>query len=128
MRRIHEESIRHIKGQILAAYERYQSWSLLQEIPNMPFVTLVKKREELKIVSYNKLYDILKQYQNEVNEIRGERLACTANPLALVAQQQPVYYPQPNPTHYTQSASTRSQDATRNKEKAIANSPPSTYE
>ncbi|GJY34064.1 hypothetical protein Tco_0418533 [Tanacetum coccineum] len=47
------------------------------------FVTLVKQREELKTVSYHKLYDILKQHQSEVNEIRAERLARTANPLAL---------------------------------------------
>ncbi|GJW94402.1 hypothetical protein Tco_0174074 [Tanacetum coccineum] len=40
-----------------------------------------------RTVSYHKLYDILKQHQNEVNEIRTERLARTANPLALVAQQ-----------------------------------------
>nr|GEU53881.1 hypothetical protein [Tanacetum cinerariifolium] len=39
------------------------------------FVTLVKQRQELKTVSYHKLYDILKQHQNEVNEIRAERLA-----------------------------------------------------
>nr|GFB13185.1 hypothetical protein [Tanacetum cinerariifolium] len=45
--------------------------------------------QELKTVSYHKLYDILKQYQNEVNEIRAERIARTSNPLALVAQQQP---------------------------------------
>ncbi|GKC92122.1 hypothetical protein Tco_1157564, partial [Tanacetum coccineum] len=51
------------------------------------FVTLVKQSQELKTVSYHKLYDILKQHQNEVNEIRAERLARTANPLALVAQQ-----------------------------------------
>ncbi|GKC88414.1 retrovirus-related pol polyprotein from transposon TNT 1-94, partial [Tanacetum coccineum] len=57
-----------------------------------------------------------------------ERLVRIANPLALFAQQQPVYYPQPNPTHYTQSSSTRSQAATRNKGKAIANSPPPTYD
>ncbi|GKD54062.1 hypothetical protein Tco_1287449 [Tanacetum coccineum] len=57
------------------------------------FVTLVKQSQELKTVSYHKLYDILKQHQNKVNEIRAERLACTANPLALVAQQQPVYHP-----------------------------------
>ncbi|GKC96725.1 hypothetical protein Tco_1162167 [Tanacetum coccineum] len=56
------------------------------------FVTLVKQSQELKTVSYHKLYDILKQHQNEVNEIRAERLARTANPLALVAQQQPVYH------------------------------------
>ncbi|GJV67376.1 reverse transcriptase domain-containing protein [Tanacetum coccineum] len=47
------------------------------------FVTLVKQSQELKIVSYHKLYDILKQHQNEVNEIRAKRLARTANPLAL---------------------------------------------
>nr|GEU69886.1 hypothetical protein [Tanacetum cinerariifolium] len=57
------------------------------------FVTLVKQSQALKTVSYHKLYDILKQHQNEVNEIRAERLARTANPLALVAQQQPVYHP-----------------------------------
>nr|GEW86699.1 hypothetical protein [Tanacetum cinerariifolium] len=39
------------------------------------FVTLVKQSQELKIVSYHKLYDILKQHQNEVNEIRAERLS-----------------------------------------------------
>nr|GEW87056.1 hypothetical protein [Tanacetum cinerariifolium] len=89
------------------------------------FVTLVKQSQELKIVSYHKLYDILKQHQNELNEIRAERIARTANPLALVAQQQPVYHPQNHPTHYTQNSSTRSQQAaTRNREKAIVNSPP----
>nr|GEZ77826.1 hypothetical protein [Tanacetum cinerariifolium] len=31
--------------------------------------------QELKSVSYHKLYDILKQHQNEVNEIRAERIA-----------------------------------------------------
>ncbi|GKC42240.1 retrovirus-related pol polyprotein from transposon TNT 1-94 [Tanacetum coccineum] len=42
------------------------------------FVTLVKQSQELKTVSYHKLYDILKQHHNEVNEIRAERLARTA--------------------------------------------------
>nr|GEV29796.1 ribonuclease H-like domain-containing protein [Tanacetum cinerariifolium] len=46
--------------------------------------------QELKTVSYHKLYDILKQHQNEVNKIRAERIARVTNPLALVAQQQPV--------------------------------------
>nr|GEW13291.1 Gag-Pol polyprotein [Tanacetum cinerariifolium] len=49
--------------------------------------------QELKSVSYHKLYDIPKQHQNEVNKIRAERIARIANPLALVAQQQPVYDP-----------------------------------
>ncbi|GKF22535.1 hypothetical protein Tco_0074857, partial [Tanacetum coccineum] len=62
--------------------------------------------------------------KNKVNEIRAERLASTANPLAFFAQQQPVYHHQPNPTHYTQSSSTRPQAATRNRGKAIVNSPP----
>nr|GEW75671.1 integrase, catalytic region, zinc finger, CCHC-type, peptidase aspartic, catalytic [Tanacetum cinerariifolium] len=54
------------------------------------FMTLVMQSQELKTVSYHKLYDILKQHQHEVNEIRAERLARVANPLALVAQQQPL--------------------------------------
>nr|GEX37985.1 Gag-Pol polyprotein [Tanacetum cinerariifolium] len=93
------------------------------------FVTLVKQSKELKTVSYHKLYDILKQHQNEVNEIRAERLARTANPLALVAQQQPVYHPKNHPAYYTQNSSTRSQQtATRNRGKAIVNSPPPIYD
>nr|GEY71641.1 hypothetical protein [Tanacetum cinerariifolium] len=93
------------------------------------FVTLVKQSQELKTVSYHKLYDILKQHQNEVNEIRAERIALTANPLALVSQQQPVHHPQNHPTHYTQNSSTRSQQAaTRNRGKAIVNSPPPFYD
>ncbi|GKA76831.1 hypothetical protein Tco_0783292 [Tanacetum coccineum] len=85
--------------------------------------------QELKIVSYHKLYDILKQHQNEVNEIRAETLARTANPLELVAQQQPAYPPQNHPNHYTQNSSTKSQQAaTRNRGKAIVNSPPPTYD
>ncbi|GJU11990.1 hypothetical protein Tco_1134386 [Tanacetum coccineum] len=92
------------------------------------FVILLSS-QELKIVSYHKLYDILKQHQNEVNEIRAERLAHNATSLALVAQQQLVYHPQNHPTHYTQNFSTRSkQVATRNRGKAIANSPPPIYD
>ncbi|GJS20671.1 retrovirus-related pol polyprotein from transposon TNT 1-94 [Tanacetum coccineum] len=84
--------------------------------------------QELKIVSYHKLYDILKQHQNEVNEIRAERLARTANPLALVAQQQPVYHHQNHPTQNTQYSSTRSQQSTRNRGKAIVTSSAPTYD
>ncbi|GJY31603.1 reverse transcriptase domain-containing protein [Tanacetum coccineum] len=50
-----------------------------------------------------------KQHQNEVNEIRAERLARTANPLALVTQN-------------TQYSSIRSQQSTRNRGKAIVTS------
>nr|GFD25354.1 hypothetical protein [Tanacetum cinerariifolium] len=53
---------------------------------------------------------------------RAEKIARVANPLALVAQQQPVYRPQTHPTHYTQNSSTRSQQAaTRNRGKATVN-------
>nr|GEU69136.1 hypothetical protein [Tanacetum cinerariifolium] len=69
------------------------------------------KSQELKTVSYHKLYDILKQHQHEVNEIKAEKIARVANLLALVAQQQPIYHPQTHPTHYTQNSSTRSQQA-----------------
>ncbi|GJY25521.1 retrovirus-related pol polyprotein from transposon TNT 1-94 [Tanacetum coccineum] len=92
------------------------------------FVTLVKQSQELKTVSYHKLYDILKQHQTKVNEIRAERLARTANPLALVAQQQPAYHPQNHPNHHTQNSSTRSQQATRNRGKAIVNSSTPIYD
>nr|GEY34465.1 hypothetical protein [Tanacetum cinerariifolium] len=93
------------------------------------FVTLVKQSQELKTVSYHKLYDILKQHQHEVNEIRAEKIARVANPLALVAQQQPVYYPQTHPNHYKQNSSTRSQQAaTKNRRKAIVNSPQPIYD
>nr|GFA43921.1 integrase, catalytic region, zinc finger, CCHC-type, peptidase aspartic, catalytic [Tanacetum cinerariifolium] len=82
------------------------------------FVTLVKQSQELKNVSYHKLYDILKQHQHEVNEIRAEKIACVANPLALVAQQQQVYHPQTHPTQYNQNSSTITHQATtRNKGK-----------
>ncbi|GJS95645.1 hypothetical protein Tco_0802613 [Tanacetum coccineum] len=57
------------------------------------------------------------------------RLARTANPLALVTQQQPVYHPQNHPNHYTHNSSTKSQPAaTRNRGKAIVNSPPPIYD
>nr|GFB08515.1 hypothetical protein [Tanacetum cinerariifolium] len=52
------------------------------------FVTIVKQQHKLDEVSYHKLFDILKQYKNDVNEIRAEKLARNANPLALVATAQ----------------------------------------
>nr|GEY24866.1 hypothetical protein [Tanacetum cinerariifolium] len=55
--------------------------------------TRMTKSQELKTVSYHKLYDIQKQHQHEVNEIKAEKIARVGNPLALVAQQQPAYHP-----------------------------------
>nr|GEY33851.1 hypothetical protein [Tanacetum cinerariifolium] len=63
-----------------------------------------------------------------LNEIRAERLARTANPLALVAQQQQIYHPQHNPNHYTQNSLTRPQQTTRNRGKAIVNSSAPIYD
>ncbi|GJV59657.1 hypothetical protein Tco_1465757 [Tanacetum coccineum] len=56
------------------------------------------------LASYNNtsgiLFDILKQFQLEVNDIRAERIAKSANPLALIAAAQPYsdnYYQAPKP-------------------------------
>ncbi|GKA49837.1 hypothetical protein Tco_0742910 [Tanacetum coccineum] len=92
------------------------------------FVTIVKQQHELDKVSYHKLFDILKQYQKEVNEIRAERMAKNANPLALVAAAQPYPYPyyQAPKSHKSYaptskvSLPTRSHATTRNKGKEIA--------
>nr|GEW35571.1 ribonuclease H-like domain-containing protein [Tanacetum cinerariifolium] len=72
----------------------------------------------------NDIYSIVDAF----NEIRAERLARTANPLALVAQQQPVYHPQQNPIHYTQNFLTRSQQTIRNRGKPIINSSTLNYD
>nr|GFB32524.1 hypothetical protein [Tanacetum cinerariifolium] len=93
------------------------------------FMTLVKQSQELKHVSYHKLYDILKQHQHEVNEIRAKKIARVANPLALVAQQQQIYHPQTHPTQFNQKSSTRThQAATKNRGKAVVNSPQPIYD
>nr|GEW20859.1 hypothetical protein [Tanacetum cinerariifolium] len=52
------------------------------------FVTNVKQQHKLDKVSYHKLFDILRQYQNKVNELCAKRLARNANPIALVATAQ----------------------------------------
>ncbi|GJY46680.1 hypothetical protein Tco_0435743 [Tanacetum coccineum] len=82
------------------------------------FVTVIKQSKEIDTISYHKLFDILKQYQNEVNDIRSERLAKSANPLALIAAVQPYsnhYYQAPksqrsNAQALKQSSSTRPKD------------------
>ncbi|GJU01638.1 hypothetical protein Tco_1111976, partial [Tanacetum coccineum] len=99
------------------------------------FVTIVKQQHKLDEVSYHKLFDILKQYQKEVNELRAERMAKNANPLALVASaqtlQDPYYQSSKSHKSYapTSKASlpTRSHATTRYKGKEIAKpiTPPS---
>ncbi|GJV00342.1 hypothetical protein Tco_1329612, partial [Tanacetum coccineum] len=53
------------------------------------FVTIVKQSEKIDTISYHRLFDILKQFQLEVNDIRAERIAKSENPLALIAAAQP---------------------------------------
>nr|GEX11457.1 hypothetical protein [Tanacetum cinerariifolium] len=99
------------------------------------FVTIVKQQHKLDEVSYHKLFDILKQYQKEVNELHAERLARNANPLALVATaqaNQDLYY-QTSKSHKSHaplskpSIPTRTHITTRYKGKEIAKpiTPPS---
>nr|GEX09481.1 hypothetical protein [Tanacetum cinerariifolium] len=114
--------------EIWEAIERLQQeWSR--------FVTIVKQQHKLDEVSYHKLFNILKQYQNEVSELHAERLVRNANPLALVAtaqaNQDPYY--QTSRSHRSQAPSskplipTRSHTTTRHKGKEIAKpiTPPS---
>nr|GEV95905.1 hypothetical protein [Tanacetum cinerariifolium] len=84
-------------------------------------------RNQCDVTKHKVNVQFLLQLQPECQ--RAERLAHTANPLTLVAQQQPVYYPRNHPTHYTQHSSTRSQQAaTRNRGKAIVNPPSLIYD
>nr|GEW60793.1 integrase, catalytic region, zinc finger, CCHC-type, peptidase aspartic, catalytic [Tanacetum cinerariifolium] len=99
------------------------------------FMTIVKQQHKLDEVSYHKLFDILKQYQKEVNELRAERLARNANPLALVAaaqaNQDPYYQTSKSHKSYAPSSKpsipTRSHTTTKHKGKEIAKpiTPPS---
>ncbi|GKD55984.1 hypothetical protein Tco_1289371 [Tanacetum coccineum] len=87
------------------------------------FVTVVKQSKEIDTISYHTLFDILKQYQNEVNDIRAERIAKSANPLALLAAAQP-YSDNLNYPHKTKRTNTNTlpQDlsaSTRHKGKEI---------
>ncbi|GKA07824.1 hypothetical protein Tco_1287657 [Tanacetum coccineum] len=66
-----------------------EMWFLQKLLPEWSrFVTVVKQTKDLDKESYHKLFDILKRYQNEFNEIQAEKLARNTNPLALVATTQ----------------------------------------
>nr|GFA62589.1 hypothetical protein [Tanacetum cinerariifolium] len=96
-----------------------EMWEVIER-----FVTIVMQQHKLDEVSYHKLFDILKQYQNKVHELRAERLARNANPLALVATAQDQYY-QTSRSHKSHALSskpsipTRSHTSTRHKGKEI---------
>ncbi|GJV73707.1 hypothetical protein Tco_1493702 [Tanacetum coccineum] len=66
----------------------------------------------------------MQQYQNEVNDIRAERIAKSANPLALLTAAQPYsdnYYQAQKPQRtYATSSSTRRSSSTRHKGKEFA--------
>nr|GFB92496.1 hypothetical protein [Tanacetum cinerariifolium] len=99
------------------------------------FVTIVKQQHKLDEVFYYKLFDILKQYQKEVNELHAKRLARNANLLALVAttqaNQDPYYQISKSQKSYAPSSKpsipTRSHTTTIYKGKEIAKpiTPPS---
>ncbi|GJS26601.1 hypothetical protein Tco_0487221 [Tanacetum coccineum] len=110
-------------------YSTVDACKTTRDIPKWSrFVNVVKQTADLDKDSYHKLFDILKQYQKEVNEIRAEKIARNANPLALVAatQQYPDTYYQAPKSHKSyaptsiQSSLTRSHETTRNKGKEIA--------
>nr|GEX43097.1 hypothetical protein [Tanacetum cinerariifolium] len=128
-----EDTDEEVDEQELEAHYSYMA--KIQEPKWSRFVTIVKQQHKLDEVSYHKLFDILKQYQNEVNELRVERLAKNANPLALVATGQASkdpYY-QTSKSHKSHAPSskpsipTRSHTTTKYKDKEIAKpiTPPS---
>nr|GEW92039.1 hypothetical protein [Tanacetum cinerariifolium] len=81
-------------------------------------------RNQCDVTNHHVNVQFLLQLQPE-----WQRLARTANSLALVAQQQPVYHPQNHPTHYTHNSLTKSQQtATRNRGKEIVNSSTPIYD
>nr|GFD51730.1 hypothetical protein [Tanacetum cinerariifolium] len=62
-------------------------------------------------------------------EIRAEKIARVANPLALVAQQQQSHHPHTHPNHFTRNSLTRThQSATRKRDKAVVNYPQPIYD
>ncbi|GJU40161.1 hypothetical protein Tco_1193118 [Tanacetum coccineum] len=79
------------------------------------FMTVVKQTINLDKESIHKLFDILKQYQTEVNEIHAEKLFKNANPLSLVAtaQHNPEYHNQA-PKPYKSIATSSKQTTTYN--------------
>ncbi|GJU03935.1 integrase, catalytic region, zinc finger, CCHC-type containing protein [Tanacetum coccineum] len=77
--------------------------------------------------SHHEMVNLLESYysrmaKNEVNEIRVERLARTANPLARVAQQQPVYHPHKTILTQKHSFSSTVRKSTRNRGRALVTS------
>ncbi|GKB01919.1 hypothetical protein Tco_0829963 [Tanacetum coccineum] len=70
------------------AIERLQQVSSTTSTRMVKICNCSKANHYLDKESYHKFFDILKQYQKEVDEIRAEKIARNANPLALVAATQ----------------------------------------
>nr|GFC69809.1 retrovirus-related Pol polyprotein from transposon TNT 1-94 [Tanacetum cinerariifolium] len=56
-------------------------------------VTIVHQTKDLHTADYTQLYDFLKYNQNEVDELKAERIAKTQDPLALIANSNNPYNP-----------------------------------
>nr|GEV79506.1 hypothetical protein [Tanacetum cinerariifolium] len=114
-----------------ACQTAHEMWEAIERLQQ----AIMVQQHKLDEVSYHKLFDILKQYQNKVNELRAERLAKNANPLALVATAQASQdsYSQSSRSHRSQAPSskpsipTRSHITTGHKGKELAKpiTPPS---
>nr|GEU92669.1 hypothetical protein [Tanacetum cinerariifolium] len=88
------------------AYKRtYEMWIAIERLQQewTRFVTIVKQQHDLDTVLYHKLFDVLKQYQKEVNEIHAGRIAKNANPLALVVVASPYADPYYQSTKISQT-------------------------
>nr|GEU52404.1 hypothetical protein [Tanacetum cinerariifolium] len=104
-----------------------KQWNLITQ-EWLRFVMIVKQQHKLDEVSYHMLFEILKQYQKDVNKIRAERIARNANPLALVvtaqSNQDPYYQTPKSHKPYTPTSKasipTRSHVTTKNNGKEIA--------
>nr|GFA11357.1 hypothetical protein [Tanacetum cinerariifolium] len=84
-------------------------------------------KNQCKVTNHQLNVQLLLQLQPEWQ--RAKKIARVANPLTLVAQQQPVYHSQHHPNQFTRNSLTRSQQAaTRNRGKAIVNSPQPIYD
>ncbi|GJU14688.1 retrovirus-related pol polyprotein from transposon TNT 1-94 [Tanacetum coccineum] len=69
-----------LEKHIESYYSRF-STMMMNEMIRKQFEVATMQLDE---VSYHKLFDILKQYQKEVNELHAERMAKNSNPLALL--------------------------------------------
>nr|GEU78132.1 hypothetical protein [Tanacetum cinerariifolium] len=72
-----------------------EMWKAIKKLKQewQRFVTLDKQSQELKTVSYHKLYDILKQHLNEVNE--SQQAATTNRGKAIINSSTPTYDQEP---------------------------------